>query len=303
MMNLSGLDVNLLVAFDALVHERSVTRAATLVGLSQPAMSNALSRLRALFGDPLLVRVGREMAPTRRALDLAGPIHRALVDLQHALDSPATFDPARSERTIRLALTDYVATVLLPGLIRRLTRAAPGIDIESQPLDGHVPTEELRSGRLDLAFGNFPQPASSPLRQEALFREGFVCLVRRGHPLVRGRLTLRRFVTLHHVLVSPRGERSGVVDRLLAARGLQRRVAFTTSHFMVAPTVVSQTDLISTVPRRAAEALGRKLRLRLFEPPLRLPRFEISMVWHGRMDDEPHGHWFREEVRQLCATL
>jgi DNA-binding transcriptional LysR family regulator len=302
-VNLSGIDVNLLVAFDALVHERSVTRAATRVGLSQPAMSNALSRLRALFGDPLLVRVGREMSPTRHALDLAGPIHRALADLQHAVDSTTTFDPARSARTIRLALTDYVATVLLPTLIRCLTRTAPGIDIETQPLDGTLPAGELRSGRLDLAFGNFPQPVSSPLRQHALFREGFVCLVRRGHPVVRTRLTLRRFVALDHVLVSPRGERSGVVDRLLGARGLRRRVAFTTSHFMVAPTVVSQTNLITTVPRRAAEALGRRLRLRLFEPPLRIPPFEISMVWHGRTDEEPLARWFRDEVRRLCATL
>src|SRR5262245_506652 len=164
-VNLSGIDVNLLVVFDALVHERSVTRAATRVGLSQPALSNALSRLRVLFGDPLLVRVGREMSPTRRALDLAGPINRALVDLQHAVDSTATFDPKRSARTIRLALTDYVATVLLPRLIRCLTRTAPGVDIETQPLDGRLPAEELRSGRLDLAFGNFPQPPSSPLRQ------------------------------------------------------------------------------------------------------------------------------------------
>src|SRR5262245_28893408 len=302
-VNLSGIDVNLLVAFDALVHERSVTRGATRVGLSQPAMSNALSRLRALFCDPLLVRVGREMSPTRHALDLAGPIHRALVDLQHAVDSTTTFDPARSARTIRLALTDYVATVLLPTLIRCLTRTAPSIDIETQPLDGTLPAEELRSGRLDLAFGNFPQPVSSPLRQQPLFREGFVCLVRRGHPMVRTRLTLRRFVALQHVLVSPRGERSGVVDRLLGARGLERRVAFTTSHFMVAPTVVSQTNLITTVPRRAAEVLGRRLRLRLFEPPLRIPPFEISMVWHGRTDEEPLAHWFREEVRRICATL
>jgi len=302
-MNLSGIDVNLLVAFDALVHERSVTRAATRVGLSQPAMSNALSRLRALFGDPLLVRVGREMSPTRHALDLAGPIHRALVDLQHAVDSTTSFDPARSARTVRLALTDYVATVLLPALIRCLTRTAPSLDIETQPLDGTLPAEELRSGRLDLAFGNFPQPVSSPLRQQPLFREGFVCLVRRGHPMVRTRLTLRRFVALQHVLVSPRGERSGVVDRLLGARGLERRVAFTTSHFMVAPTVVSQTNLITTVPRRAAEVLGRRLRLRLFEPPLRIPPFEISMVWHGRTDEEPLAHWFREEVRRICATL
>src|SRR5262245_59138038 len=138
-MNLSAVDVNLLVAFDALINERSVTRAARRIGLSQPAMSNALGRLRTLFGDPLLVRGAREMTPTARALELVGPIHRALTEIQHALDSTSTFDPKRSERTIRLAVTDYVAVVLLPRLLRRLARVAPLIDVETQPLDGTLP--------------------------------------------------------------------------------------------------------------------------------------------------------------------
>lgn len=302
-MNLSGVDVNLLVAFDALVNERSVTRAARRVGLGQPAMSNALARLRALFDDRLLIRSAREMVPTARALELAGPIHRALVEIQHALDATTTFDPARSERTIRLAVTDYVAVVLLPRLLRHLARVAPLIDVETQPLNGSLPSDDLRSGRLDLAFGNFPQPPSAPLRQESLFKEDFMCVIRRNHPQVPRRLTLPRFTKLAHILVSPRGERSGVVDRLLAERGLRRRVVLVTSHFMVAPIVVARTDLITTLPRRGAEALEDALRLRLVEPPLRLPRFVISMVWHGRTDEEACGRWFREEVRTICRTL
>lgn len=302
-MNLSAVDVNLLVAFDALVNERSVTRAARRTGLSQPAMSNALGRLRALFRDPLLVRGAREMTPTTLALEVAGPIHRALVEIQHALDTTSTFDPKRSERTIRLAVTDYVAVVLLPRLLRRLAREAPLVDVETQPLNGSLPADDLRSGRVDLAFGNFPQPVSAPLRQEALFKERFVCVTRRKHPRVPRRLTLARFAKLSHVLVSPRGERSGVVDRVLAERGLGRRVVLTTSHFMVAPMVVARTDLITTLPRRGAEALREALRLRLVEPPLRLPRFVISMVWHGRTDEDVCGRWFREEVRAICRAL
>ena len=302
-MNLAAIDVNLLVVFDALVNERSVTRAATRVGLSQPAVSNALNRLRTLVGDPLLIRSAREMIPTPRALELAGPIHRALSEIQRALDAASTFDPKSAERTVRLAVTDYVAVVLLPRLLHRLARLAPRIDVETQPLNGNLPSDDLRSGRVDLAFGNFPQPVSSPLRQQALFNEEFVCVMRRDHPRAGRRLTLAQFVKLSHVLVSPRGERTGIVDRKLAERGLARRVALTTAHFMVAPTVVSRTDLITTLPRRGAEALGEALRLRLIAPPLRLPRFTISIVWHGRTDEDPQGRWLREQVRNLCREL
>src|SRR5262249_43419009 len=157
-----------------------------------------------------------------------------------------------------------------------------------------------RSGRLDLAFGNFPQAVSSPLRQASLFKEDFACVMRRDHPLARKRLTVSQYVRLKHLLVSPRGERSGIADRLLAERGLERRVALTTSHFLVAPIVVAHTDLITTLPRRGATLFAGVLGLRLQEPPIKVPGFVISMVWHGRTENEPASEWLRHEVRSIC---
>jgi DNA-binding transcriptional LysR family regulator len=301
-MNLAGADLNLLVTFDALLAERSVTRAAERVGLSQSAMSNALRRLRAWLDDPVLVRTRDGMAPTRRALQLVDPIHEALAQVDRALASGRGFEPRTSRHTFRIATADVVEFMLLPRLLPRLAAEAPGISIEVSKLHGGFPAEELRAGRLDLAIGTYGDTVE-PFRSQPMFEERFVCAVRKGHPAVRRRLTLARFVALGHVLVAPHGHPGGIVDRLLAERGLARRVVTTTPHFLIAPILVAHSDLVATLPERVARQLASFLPLAIHAPPLDVPGFAIHMAWHSRTADDPPHRWLRAVLTELAGTL
>jgi DNA-binding transcriptional LysR family regulator len=301
-VNLAGADLNLLVTFDALLAERSVTRAAERVGLSQSAMSNALRRLRTWLDDPVLVRTSDGMAPTKRALELVDPIHEALSQLDRALATRNGFDPRTSRQTFRIATADVVEFMLVPRLLERLAGEAPGIDVEMVQLRGGLPAEDLRAGRLDLAIGTYGD-APEPFRTQPMFHETFVCAVRKGHPRVRGKLTLKQFVELGHVLTTPHGRPGGVVDRLLAERGLSRRVAVTTPHFLVAPILVAHSDLVGTLPSRVAHALAAFLPLTLHRPPLDVPGFSVAMVWHTRTAEEPPHRWLRQVLGELAASF
>jgi DNA-binding transcriptional LysR family regulator len=300
-LNLAGIDLNLLAAFEALMAERNVTRAAEHMGLTQSAMSNTLARLRCLLADPVLVRTAGGMRPTDRAIELIEPVGAALRGIRRALAPRDRFIPSRSGQRFRIITADLNELMLLPPLVRRLGREAPGVDLEVTHVGSGFPAEELRSGQADLAIGTFNVPDGFVARK--VLDEDFVCIVRRNHPRVRSRLTLRRFTELGHVLVSPFGGRGGMVDQALVAQGRVRRVAIQTRHFLIAPLLVAQSDLVATVPRRLAERFATLLPLRILRPPIRLAGFAVKMVWHGRTADDAGQQWFRQLLVEIAARL
>ena len=302
-MHLAAIDLNLAVVLHALVTERSVSRAAARLGLSQSATSHALSRLRDLLGDPVVVRTRTGIAPTPRVDALAEKLSAALSALEGALLDAPGFDPKVARRRFYVSASDYAEFVLLPPLLARLAADAPGIDLWVRPYDEGL-AEHLRRGDVDVVLG---VPASiedaTGIRSADLFDERFMCLVRRGHPLARGKLTARRFAAARHAFIAPRGRPGGVVDAALAARGLERRVAFAVPHFLVAPHAVASTDLVLTVAGRIAEAFARTLPLQLLEPPLPLPGFTLSMFWHVRHETDPAQRWLREQLAHVAASM
>lgn len=300
MENLAAVDLNLLVVLDALLAERSVTRAGARVGLSQPAVSNALARLRALVGDPLLVRAGSAMEPTPRALELAGPVRHALATLGRALSTAPRFDPATSQHTFRVAATDEAQLTLVPPLAARLAAAAPGVDLSLARATSRV-EDGLRTGRHDLYVGSWLDiPAS--LNHHLLRHEPFACVARKGHPALTGGLTLGAFAAAAHVLVTPAERPGSAVDAALADQGVDRRVALRTPHLSVAARVVARTDLLAILPRRVAETFAAELPIDVFTPPLDAPAVPVHLVWHPRAHDHAPQRWLRQQLMDTAAA-
>lgn len=299
-MNLRRLDLNLLVVFDALMTDRNVTRAGERVGLSQPAMSNALSRLRAYFKDDLFVRGPDGMRPTPRATELAPGIHAALGTIDAALD-PVRFDPAEAVRTFRIETNDYVVATYLPQLMALLAREAPGVDVRVTPQTG-LTFERLDAQDIDFgisAFGDPPERFGS----QALAEDVYVVLMRKRHPLADQNLTLNRYAAAQHLLVSPRGDPRGFVDTALAEKGLTRRVALTVNQFSSAAPVVARTDLIVTIPKRIADLMVPAFGLTEKPSPVPGPRAfsAIAVIWHKRLGEHPAYVWFRDALKRAVG--
>jgi DNA-binding transcriptional LysR family regulator len=294
--SLASLDLNLILALDALLEERSVTRAARRVGITQSAMSHALARLRAVTGDALLVRAANCMVATARAEALGPPIRRALEGVATALLPPQAFDPTMAERRIRIGTADYGEIVLLPGVLQRLAKEAPRFDLRVV-FQGDSMPGMLQSGEVDfLLTPVFAADVGPGIYARKLFIERFVCVVRRGHPIAKRKLTLARYVAASHALISPRGKEGSPTDDALARMGLSRRVAVTVPHFLVAPHIVAHSDLVLTLPARVANMLAAPLGLAILKPPseLRLDGFTMSAVWHERTHTDPAQRWMRE---------
>jgi DNA-binding transcriptional LysR family regulator len=299
-MKLAGVDLNLLVALDAVFSERNVTRAAAQIGRSQPATSHALNRARALFGDQLLVRAGGTLELTVRGRALAPQVRRLMRELGSMFDAQHVFDPLALD-TITIGATDYVGFVLLPQVFRLLQAVAPQLSVRVRNVEGADPLAPVSSGVLDVAIGTFPR-VPAILRTEVLFEDRFVCL-RRKTRAQRARLTPERFAALGHVLVASPDAGKGPVDYALAQRGLTRRVLATVPHFLVAPGIVHSTDLVLTTGQRVADEFAPRLQLESFPCPVPLEPFTVSMVWHARSDDEGAGRWLRELLREATAQL
>lgn len=299
MQNISSLDLNLLVVLEALLAERSVTRAAHRIGLSQPAVSNALGRLRSLIDDPLLVRTSRGMEPTPRALELAAPITQALDTIRRALSPGHAFDPQRSAFTFRVQSADALELSLLPRLIERLEATAPHVSVLFSRTSGSA-EEELRSGRIDLYIGTWANVPSG-FRRHLLRQETFACIARKGHPSIKSRLTLDAYLRVGHVVVSSDQGPGDVVDTRLSDHALGRRVVLRTPHLLVAPLVVAHTELIATLPRGVAAAFAQLLPLRIFKPPLDTPAFPVSMVWHPRTHEQAPHRWLRDLIMDVSS--
>jgi DNA-binding transcriptional LysR family regulator len=301
-VHLSALDLNLAVVLHAVSTERSVSRAAKRLGLSQSATSHALARLRNLLGDPLFVRTPHGLTPTPRAQSMLEPLDTAMGLLEQVLLPAPAFEPSTAIGRFRVAATDYAEFLLLPPLLGLLSRRSPGLKIWVRPL-AEVATEALRRSEIELAIGVFNlRELGRGLRAAALLEDRFVCMVRADDPLARGRLTLARFLAAEHALIAPRGVPGGPVDDALAALGHQRKVAATVPHFLVAPHIVAQTDLVLTLAARIASAFAATLSVRVLEPPLELPGVRLSMLWHERNDADAAHRWMRERLVEVAAN-
>lgn len=304
-MHLGAIDLNLLVVLDALLTERNVTKAAARIGITQSATSHALARLRALTGDELLVRGQKEMLPTTRGEALAAPVRRALDEIARALAPAESFDPKTTTARVTIGTSDYGELVLLPRLVKRLAREAPNVDLRIRPA-GNEWANMLASGAVDLVFAPLQSDDQRPgLYGRKLFDERFVCVVRKGHPLAKKKLTLARFVSVPHALIAPGGGEGGFVDKALSRLGMQRRVAVAVPHFLIAPHVVASTDLLLTLARRVAAILAAPLGLVLLPPPreLAIEGFTISAIWHERTHGDPLHRWLREAIAAEATSL
>ena len=297
-MNVRDLDLNLLRVFDAVLREGGVTPAAALLGLTQPAVSNALARLRKLFGDSLFVRTPSGMEPTPFARELAEPVRQALALLESALAHGPGFDPASASRAFRFYMSDVGQIEFLPPLVERVQSEAPGVRLEAVALDVDDIGAALAAGGLDLAIGFLPG-LGPPVRRRSLFRDPYVCLMRADHPIRS--LTKKRFLEASHALVTYRGGHR-VIEEALERAGLARKIALRVPHFTVVPMVLERTDLILTLPARVARVFERRGAFKSLPPPLAIPLAEVAVHWHERFEADPGNRWLRERVIELFAA-
>lgn len=304
-MDINALDFNLLKALDALLAEPSVSGAAQRLGLSQPATSAALSRLRHVLGDPLLMRRGNKMVRTARAEELKPRVSALLDEIARTFAPLDAFNPATSSRHFRILANDYATLVMLTPLAACLRRRAPGVVLEILPFDRGVNVEERFATRdADLAVGD-ADSLRGYRHTEVLFTERYLSLVRADHPRLGGNaeVTLDAFLAEDHALVSSRGRVPGVVDKPLAALGRTRRVVLTFPHFLVAPAVVARTDLVMTVPACIAHGYAESHALRLFEPPVVAQPFDVAFAWPARSVADPAMQWMREQFKDAAGML
>ena len=297
---LAAVDLNLLVVLDELLRHRSTTKVARRLGRTQSAVSHALARLRSTFHDPLFVRAGAALRPTASAEALAAPL-RAVLDAAEALLSGtrAAFDPARLERTFVIGGTDYAEIVLLPRLLPALRREAPAVSLVTRFLGDDV-DRAMKTRELDLAFGASLR-ALPGITVRKVVDVPMVVLLRRGHPVLRGRLTARRYAALEHVLVTPRGLPGSAVDSALEPLGLARRVLLRVPHFAAAAVVVAHTDLVVTMPADFATGLARRLGLVTRPVPFPLPPSTFFLGYSSTYEDDVAHRWFRERVLAVSA--
>jgi DNA-binding transcriptional LysR family regulator len=315
---LARVDLNLLVAFDALARERNVTRAAARTGVTQSAMSHALGRLRDMLGDPLLVRGRGGMMLTPRAEALVVPLRAGLTSLGRALAEPPVFEPATARRAFRLASPDLFDVLAIPSMLERVRREAPGVDVIVAPLVERGLLDKLEAGELDVAIvpsvDGAPADTSPGLLQRRLFRDRFLCLLRADHPVLKDRdkarpkrrkaqLSLQDFAELSHVLVSPSGGGPGFVDQLLAEHGLRRRIALRIPHFYSALAIVARSDLVVTAPNALGYLAPAELGVVAVECPLPLPEHSVNLVWHERYSKDAGHTWLRQVVIELAREI
>jgi DNA-binding transcriptional LysR family regulator len=304
-MNLQTIDLNLLLVFEALMEERGVTRAARRVGLSQPAMSNALARLRRTFDDPLFVRTTEGMSPTPAAQSLIGPVRTALAQLRDIFEEKPAFAPTASERLFHVLANDYVELTLLPPLARAIRDQASGVSLRLQrsPSVFEPPSANSLAESFDLAIGFFPDALTldARVRSELLWEDRNVCIARAGRPKIRGRISLRQYAEAEHVAVFYKKQGLGVIDTLLAQQGLSRRTAVVVPHFASVPFIVSATDFIATVPERLAQRFSGQLKLQLLRAPIEIPPLRLTLLWHERFHADPAHRWMRELITKTAT--
>lgn len=303
-MNIKKQDLHLLACFDALAACRSVTKAAQMLNMTQPAMSNALARLRQTFSDDLFLRTRNGVTPTPKALDLIEPVRSALQSIETIMTPVLEFDPRVTLAKLTLTTTGYVEFVFTPKLIRRMERAAPGIQLETRIPNREMANQRLERGEIDFRIGWDEQP-SEKLRYANLFQDRFVCIARLNHPTLSGPLTLERYCELQHARTVTRSHMRSVenIDRAVAVHGRRLRIAMVSHDYIAVPHIVSHSNLIATVPERLADLLIKQLPIRKFECPVKIPGHAIRLYWHDRTHKSPLHRWFRSLVTEVATSI
>lgn len=307
-MSFLTLDLNLLRVFDAVMSEQNLTRAANRLAMTQPAVSNALKRLRDALGDELLIRTAHGVRPTPRAEELWPTVRNALTELESAL-TPESFDLAKSQVTFRLAMADAPAALWLPMLVQDIQQEAPGMNVRMMPLVTRDPRSILLRGDVDLTIGFFPgvvnqmaTEPSTPIRHERLYTGQYVCVMRKDHPLAAKELTLDSYCEANHLLVSFTGRAHGQVNDVLAHLGRERRILLTVNQFYTGGSVVANSDLITVLPRHLIASTGQSHLLIAKELPFEMPPVHVDMLWHERDARNPAHRWLREKLAAATDT-
>jgi DNA-binding transcriptional LysR family regulator len=299
-MELEDIDLNLLVVFKQLLAERSVSRAAEALGLSQPAVSNALARLRKLLGDELFLRTPAGMEPTPFAEQLAESVTYGLGMIHGALNQRSSFDPAQSNRAFVIGMTDIGEIYFLPKLMERLRRDAPGVSVSTVRNSATNLRDEMEASKVDLAIGLLPQ-LKAGFFQRRLFRQRYVCMFRKGHRLDKRKVSLAEFGAAEHLLVVSEGTGHGKVDEVLKRSGVERRISLTVPHFVAVGHILQATDLVATVPERLAERMVEPFGLTYVTHPAALPEVAINVFWHAKFHKAPANQWLRTLVFDLFS--
>lgn len=299
-MNLSKVDLNLFIVFDAIYTEANLTRAGQIVGITQPAVSNALARLRDTFSDPLFVRTAQGMVPTPMAQNIITPVRHALQLLRVSVQESRSFNPDEANKTYRISMTDLTEAVILPHLAARTRRLAPNVNIDSFLTRRRETTKELAAGRLDFAI-DAPLNTDPQVRHVKLFEDRYVCIMRHGHPLAgKDKISLDDYLAQSHIHISSRRNGLGHVDLALGKMGIQRRVVLRSQHYQMAPLVLESTDMVMTVNERFA----RRHDLHWVDLPIEdLPLIQTHLFWHESTDQDPANRWMREQIIELSELL
>ncbi|MCV6624296.1 MAG: LysR family transcriptional regulator [Cellvibrionaceae bacterium] len=311
-MNISRIDLNLLVYLDVLLRERNVTKAASHLGISQPAMSNGLKRLRELFNDPLLVRTSEGMTPTERATELEPQVRAVLADIEKAVQPREDFDAKGSERVFRIMASDYAESTLFPKLLKRLRNDAPGVTLDIMtPSD--VSFLDVEQGKVDMVINRFDSMPQS-FHQLTVWRDSFSCLMSKKNP-ARHDFDLEKYLQSKHVWVSKTGmgvgvgvnpsdvQRLGWVDEALAKAGHKREITVFTRHYQAAMLLAEQKDLVVTIPTRAAQLQSKNSRVVIKDPPFEIPPLELKMAWSPLLQNNPAHQWLRRLIAEVAKTI
>lgn len=301
-MHISRIDLNLFVVLDAVCSEGNLTRAAKTLNLSQPAVSHALARLREMLKDPLFVRQGSQMMPTPLTRTLIGPIRQALQTLDASVQHGRAFEPAQARRTFYIGFRDVLEATTLPPLISQLKQIAPLVDIASVRVDRRELESELAGGTLDLAI-DVLLPVAESVRRARIARDTLVVVARRDHPVVSGRLDLETYLAQSHALVSSRRKGPGLEDLELARIGRQRHIGLRCQHYYAACRVVSESDLLLTMPEQYAHIANANLPNCILPLPLEMPPLDVYLYWHAHAEHEPANRWLRETLLALFLAM
>lgn len=299
MMHISRVDLNLFIVFEAIFAEGSVTRASLKLNLTQPAISHALGRLRLMFDDPLFVRQGHLMVSTPLARSIIEPVRHSLRGFEVTLNKLNRFDPASTEKEFSLALRDVLESTVLPPLMMALEREAPHARVAAVQVDRRELESELQAGTLDCAI-DVLLPLASDIRHTRILADRTLVVARRGHPRLQGGITLDQYLAEEHILASSRRKGPGIEDFELSRLGLQRKIRLRCQHYFAACRVVSQTDLILTMPERYARVANQQFDNQLLPLPLEMPAWDVYLYWHANVEDDPANRWLRE---RLTAAL
>ena len=295
-------DLNLLPVFLALIEERSVTRAAERLGITQPALSNALTRLRAMLLDPLFIRERYGMQPTQKAMELAPVIAAALASLDDVVLGQQAFDPAKAKQLVTIAPNSYVEFVLVPAIVAQLRERAPGISLRLTPYGADLAETGVVSGATAMALGRFIDPPDNLVVQH-LMDEGLSCIVRADHPQVGQKITRKQYEQLKHVNMLPPGRLRAGLFQVLERQGLKREVAVSVTHFLAIPEVVAVTDYCATLPNQICRRLAHDRRLKILPTPTDLGTFPVEMAWHVRYRHDPAHIWLRSLIGEVAQQL